>query len=460
MTTDIAVSTVIGTILTLGLVVAALATYQLSVVPQQIEEAEARQMKTVARGMSELTTDVREAAREPSAAGTASPVPLSREGSVLGAEEQNTGSLTFEPGGRFARVGAPTLDIVTRNGDPVLAGGATWRTVEDGDRIEGILTLLGFQLRADDPDPADGERVGVVAGDAEGSYAGDLFLTANVTDTDLSLSVETREPPSPGTSVYDDHVLSLPVDHWDGDHHVDAMADVYGFASLLEEAADPATLTFQDEGLEASYRIAYERQAARGVTTVVGDGRTLDDVNRTYRTGVLVYEAQNRYYPQQSLRVEHGGLVRSQAEGSAFAIEPPFRAAAGGGVVELGLEVPSLRGPPNTVSGTGIATVHTLGEDPQTYAATAGQINLTFGSGDPQLWAEFLDRELTEAGLTSTDCPPTSPDSACQFEVTTSSSSTRVVIHGPHATDTDPKDPVRDVHLDVERAAIETELQR
>lgn len=461
MTEDRAVSTVVGTIIMIGLLVAALATYQLNVVPGQTEEAEARQMQTVGRGMSELTTDLLSVSRSASHAPLSSTVSLSREGTVLGAEERSTGSLSFEPASHVARLTTPNLQIVTRAGEPALAtGDAAWHPIDDGDRIDDVATLLGFHVRIDDPSPADGDRVGIVGGDVEGLYAGELGVKANVTDTDLALIVETQEPPSPGTTVFEDHVLSLPLDHWDGDHHVDVTSDLYGFASLVGGASKPASLTFQDEGLDASYRVVYERQVASDVTTIVGDGSVVEDANRTYTTGALLYEAQNSYYPQQSLRIEHGALVRSQVDGAAFAIDPPLEADAGGGMVSLGLSVPSLRGPSNTVSGAPIATVRTVAEDHQRFGATAGEVNLTFGTDHPGLWGDFLERELTEAGLTSTGCPPASSDSACQFEITTSSGSARLEVHGPHATDADPQDPERDIFLHVDQGTIETEIQR
>jgi hypothetical protein len=86
-------------------------------------------------------------------------------------------------------------------------------------------------------------------------------------------------------------------------------------------------------------------------------------------------------------------------------------------------------------------------------------VNLSWDTDHPAPWTRFLEDELTEAGLTSSSCPPQDPSSPCQFEVTETATGVELTVHGPHALDGDPSDPdERDVALDIQHGTIETEV--
>jgi hypothetical protein len=461
--TDRAVSTVVGSVLVLAVAVSALAIYQNTVVPQQKETLEAQRMDAAAGDMAALDRDLLDGLEGVASAPHTSPVRLGVETPAHVPESRSTQTLRFDPGltgEDDAEITSPNLRIVTREGEPLLSGsGGDWKVVQGGETIEDITGVIGLRLKITDGSPADGDRLRVVASDADGDFAGDLTVRTDVNNPDLGLVLRTREPPSPGSVLFDNHLLGINQQHWDGRYWIDALLDLYWFDTLLEDAEKPATLTFVDEGLSAEYKVSYEKQAASGLSTTVGAGQEIDDYQRTFTSGSLEYDAVNEFYPDQTQTIEHGALVRSQGEGAAMLVEPPLTAEAGGGVVELGLSVPALEGESDAVSGKGVGTVRSQTTDRGTFGATAGQVNLSWDTDHPAPWSRFLEDELTEAGLTSSSCPPQDPSSPCQFEVTETATGVELTVHGPHALDGDPSDPdERDVALDVQHGTIETEV--
>jgi hypothetical protein len=319
--------------------------------------------------------------------------------------------------------------------------------------------VIGLRIKITDGSPADGGVLEITATDASGDYAGEMQVVAQVTQPDLDMIVQVQEPPSPGNVIFHNHIISIHQNRWDSNYWIDAMLDLYWFDLQLEQATKPAKLTFKDQGLAAEYRVSYEKRVSSGLTTVVGAGETIENYGRCLKSGSIEFETQNQHYPDQSLTIENGALARSQIDGSAFVVEPPLTAKAGGGFVKLGLDVPSLTGESDTVSGTDVATVRTNAKTTQSFTGTAGELDLTFPTDHPGLWATWLEDEVLEAGLTSSSCPPALASSRCQFEVTTTSDAATLEVHGPTATDSDPSNPDRDISLETTLGEIATEVQ-
>lgn len=459
--TDDAVSTVVGTILVIALVVGAMTVYQLTVVPNQKERAESNHMGSLAGDMAALDADLLEQVQGTSSAPLSSPVRLGYENPIYAPETQGTSTLSHNPDELATTIASPSLLVVTRGGEPLLVAGDgdSWQPVQDGDTVENVTRLIGFRVKLTDADPADDDRLRITVNDASGDYAGDLQAIVDTDGSDLDLILQTQQPPSPGTVIFHNHLLSIDAARWDGGYWFDAEFNLYGFDRLVADADKPATLTFGDEGLDAEYKIAYEKETSGGIRTLVGAGEETEDYSQTYHTGTLRLDAQNEFYPDQHQTIEHGALVRSQADGATFLVDPPFSASAGGEVVKLGLDVPSLLGESDTVSEDEVATVRTRTTEREAFGVTVGELTLTWGTDHPAPWARFLEDELTDAGLTSQNCPPASPDSECQFEIQTTSSSVTLDVHGPHALDADPSDPERDIFLDARRGIIQTEVR-
>lgn len=460
MRSDLAVSTVVGALLVLAVIVAGVSLYQLTIVPTLAEEAEAHHADTIARDMADLDAAILTQLQSGSQSPRSTPVSLAREAPVLGPGPGESGSLSFNDRAGSTTISSPNLTVHTRDGEPLLgASGGEWQIVESGETIDEINGVIGLRIKITDASPSDDDRLRIEATDANGDYSGDLEVIVDINPPDLDLIVQTREPPAPGTVIFHNHIISIHRERWDSNFWVDAMLPLYWFNLVLADADKPSTLTFQDDGLDAEYKVSYRKQEAEGLTTVVGAGQPIPDYENTFGGGSIAYETQNEYYPDQTLTIDHGALLREQADGSAFVIDPPFQAKASAEVVQVDLDIAALQGEADTASGTGMATVTTRTSATSSFEAAMGELNITWTSSNPETWRLFLEDELGDAGLTSTNCPPTSPDSACQFEVTTTDDDVHLALHGPHAVDADPSQPEQDVFLHLRRADIDTEVR-
>lgn len=461
--TDRGVTTVIGTVIVVGIVVGAITLFQLTIVPNMAEEAEANHAQTTGRGMAEASADVLQQLRRTSEGPLSSTVPLARP-SQLFVPDGGSASLGFTPAsGNTTEIASPSFKIVEEDGQPVLSGadtGGQWRSVDGGETITQIDEMLGLRVKLTDPSPSDGDRLVIEATDAEGDYAGELRITTHINNPDLDLVVAVLEPPAPGQVVFHNHVISIHQQRWDSDFWLNALDELYGFDRMLADAEQPFTLSLREEGLTADFKAAYSQQTGTDLTTLEGAGRIVPDYERGFRSGDITHETQNEHYVDQTLRLENGALLREQTEGSAFVVDPPIHVEANAEAAKLSIDVPQLRGDGSEVSGDETGIVRTQTVERGTFEGTAGQLTLTLATESPDRWQAFLDDELSQAGLTSTGCPPTSPDSGCQYELSSTSETVRLTLHGPHASDTDPSDPERDLVLSLQHGRIATEVQR
>lgn len=460
---DTAVSTVLGAILVLALITGVLTLYQLTVVPDLQEEAEVRHMDTVGRDVGALTTDLLRELDGGSGGPLSSSVALSAETPAFVPTPAQTGTLSFQPNEQTLEIESPSLKVVERNGTPLVTVSgqqAAWNAIQDGETIDDVEEVVAMRLNISDGTPQDGDGVVLEAQDASGAFAGDLQASTTVGTDDTALILRTRAPPSPGTVIFHNHELNLPTSRWDDGYWIDPMDDLYSFDQLLEDATGPLDLVFRTGGLDAAYVLTYREQVTEDVSIVQGPGSILTSYHRTFETGTLTYEAENEFFVDQTYLVEHGALLREQTDGAVFLVDPPMSVQAGGGVVNLDLSTPSLTGISDTVSGTGEAIVRSQGTSEEMLSATAGELDLTWGTTSPDLWASWLEDEFTDAGLTNENCPPGSADSSCQFEITTTADTVTLDLHGPTATDADSSDPTRDIFLELQQGQISTEVQK
>lgn len=464
MRSDQAVSTVVGAILILGVLVGAITVFQLEVVPGLKEDAESEHASTAHRSMADLDTHLLRELSDVSHAPSSTSVPLQPDQPPFVPESSQTSTVSFSAETGETAISSPSLKVVQRNGSTLLSGGSgdetPWQNVQNGETISNISEVIGLRIKLTDADPDDGDSLTIEATDANGDYAGDIQVRADINQPDLDLIVQTREPPSPGTVIFHNHIISIHQERWDSDYWIDALLDLYWFELQLENAEKPIDLTFQTGGFDAEYKISYSERSSSGLSTVVGAGETIADYSRSFPTGTLSYDLQNEFYVDQTLDIEHGSLLVRQADGSAFMVDPPLSVEADSERAQINLDVLSLIGDSGQVSGSNLATVRTNTQTHQSLQAAAGELTFTWDTNAPERWQDWLEDELTDAGLTSSNCPPQSADSACQFETQTTSGSVELTVHGPHAQDGDPSNPERDLSLILERGAINTEVQK
>lgn len=457
---DRAVSVVVGAVLLLGIAVSALVLFRLAYVPQAGEQAEADHMREVTRALTGVDERLLATAGDADGALAATGVPTTPGYPSLVPSAGSGGTLAFRPDAGEVTVSSPDLLVHTRNGSAQLGpqDADAWTRVNTQRSLTDVMNVLGLWVNVTEPSPTDGDRLTVEVTNDAGAFAGEFRATTTV-DGQVDLAAETLRPPAPGERAFHNHLLSIDQARWDTDYTLDVLTPVYGMASLIDSAERPLTLTFEDAGLDHAYLATYEERVGAGMTRLVGAGEEIAPYERRFPSGSLAYTSANRYFVDQELVIEHGALVRIQSEGETFVIEPPLQVQTTDEHASVSLSVPTLEGSSVSVSG-GSVEVRTTPTSGQTIGASAGELNLTFSTLSPGLWADFLRDELEDAGLTSTNCPPTSSASSCQYELSTTASLVRLELHGPHATDADPSDPTRDLTLQQHRGQIDMEIQR
>lgn len=457
---DRAVSVVVGAILLLGIAVSTLVLFRLTYVPQAGEQAEADHLRDVARALTGVDERLLAAIEGGDGPPRSTAVPTTPDYPSLVPSAGSGGSLAFRPEAGEVAVSSPNLLMHTRNGSAQLGpqGAEAWTEVGAQSSLEDVMNVLGLWVKVTEPSPTDGDRLAVEVTDGAGAFAGEFRATTTV-DGQVDLAAETLRPPAPGERVFHNHLLSIELARWDADYTLDVLTPVYGMAYLIDSAERPLTLTFENAGLDHAYLATYEERVGVGMTRLVGAGEEIAPYDRRFPSGSLAYTSANQYFVDQELVIEHGALVRIQSEGGSFVIEPPLRVQATDEHASVSFSIPTLEGTSVSVSG-GPVEVRTTPTSGQTIGASAGELTLTFSTLSPGLWADFLRDELEDAGLTSTNCPPTSPASSCQYELSTTASLVRLELHGPHATDADPSDPTRDLTVQQHRGQIDMEIQR
>lgn len=458
---DAGVTVVIGAVLVVGAIVSGLVVFRLTVVPQMAERAEAEGIQDAGRAMKALNERILSNMDRSSSAPLPSTIPLQAQAPPLVPAPLGGGSLSFEPGESSTTLSSPVLRIQTVNGTTQLSGSGTggqWTTIPGSHTLTDVTAVHGLRIKITEPSPSDGDRVRITITDANGDYAGEFSAFFSTNPPDLDLLAETLDPS--GNNIFHNHLIEMHQTNWDSDYWINALDELYAFDQMLENAEKPLTLTFSEEGANAEFLIAYEEAAGDGLSVLQGAGKDVPGYAKQFASGPIVFQSENNWFLDQAYEIEQGAIILEQSDGAVFRVDPPFEAEASSSFVKLSHDVPMLDGEDAAVTGAKSAQVSTRTTSTTSIGAIAGQVNVTVTTDHPTLWAEFFEEELTDAGLTSTNCPPADPTSPCQFQVTTTSNTARVEIYGPTATDADPQNPTHDIALEQLRSGIEVQVER
>lgn len=442
-------SAVLGAMVLLGIALVGFATYQTSLAPSMEARSEADQMDTVADRLSEWAAGAG-LADPSSSVPTSASLPLGTSEPPM-ASSPAASTVSFDPGAEHVRLGARNLSMTQLNGSTVGDLQESWEPVE-GATVADIVQVETFRLRVAEVDSdRTGESIQVNVTDANGERVGDLRLSIEALGGDggqgYELVVTTRD--ADGTVLFDQPILISSTTH---DSHSDPISpfwvnllnEDYRFASVLAAAEPPYEIELAHDGLDADYSIAYTRSDAG--ETDGGSGRPVEAYRHERPTGRLTFDAHADHADDQTIAVEHGAVVRSQAEGAVFARSPAFDATTIGHQVHVSFIWPALTGAPDARSAHAPLSVH--GIPVETYAVRGEATNLTVNvtTDHPDLWqAHFVDR-LSSAGLT--------PDRG--FTTAQGDDWARVDVWGLLAPD--PGSDRRDVGVEVRSVATETRL--
>lgn len=458
---DAGVSVVVGAVLLIGAVVSGLVAYRLTVVPQMAEQAEADHLEAAGAAMTGLNERVLANLDDLSSARLPTSIPLQPRSPSVVSVPLGGGAVSFDPRQSSVTLSSPVLRIQTLNGTTQIGGaGASgqWQAISGSDTIPDVTAVHGLRINITEPDPAAGDRVRITITDANGNYAGEYSTLFQVNPPVLALLAETRDPSA--TSIFHNHLVEMRQASWDSNYFVNGLDPLYSFDQILESAEKPMTLTFSEEGANAAFIVAYEKAVGNGLSVLQGAGRDVPGYEKTLQTGPIRFTSQNNWFLDQTYTIEHGAVILEQSDGAVFRVDPPFEARASSSFVRVGYDVPMFSGEPVSIAGTESAQLFTRTESSTTVGAIAGRLNVSVQTSYPSLWAGFFEAELTDAGLTSQNCPPASPSSGCQFQVTTTADTARLEIYGPTATDADPLKPTHDIAIDHLRGRVPLEAQR
>lgn len=418
---DEAISVIVGAVMLLAILVAALIAFRLTYVPVAGERAEHEHMKEVSKAMGSLNAEILDGAQAESGALFPTGIPMTADYPPLVPGPPPGGTLEFVPEERNLTVQANELVMFTRNGQPL--AGDDWAPVtgsETRSNIEEAL-MLQVKLLISDPGamgPGDGFEVRIE--DAQGESAGRLEVRESASD---AVDLHVYDPQ--GARVYFERVYDDVTNDFQNEHRFDLLASTYGFQALVHQAPAPFSFTFEETGpLNIEYAIVY-REDAGGITRLTGHGDNMGPYEETYPTGTLSYATAYQFFVRQSFVLDHGGLITEQLDGSVFTVEPPLSVDATSQLATVHLLAPSVTGDAFSISGGDRAEVQTAPQGTQRFHASVDQLTLTFTTAFPDEWDGFLTETFQQAGLDGT-----------AYDVTTSTSRVQATLHGPQGAGT------------------------
>jgi hypothetical protein len=404
-----AVSVIIGALLLLGLVVAAMVTVRVSYQPQWDADAEADASRTVERQMLAIKA-ANDRLVENQAAGTPTTLPLS-----LGRERSSFFSTTggvantveFLATENPIRIQTDELLILQQNTTSFIGLDEQWQTIT-GSSVDDIQEVQSLRLRLQSVDSRnDGDAVVLTLRDQAGLQTGQLRVYVGTHPSGFNINIEVTD--ATGQELFDQGIGFFGQDpqtpFW-----VDVLHPDYRFDKLIAASDKPAELFLalanvgsgaNNRDLSAEFAITYREASETGEVVVGGGGLRILNFDQSYSGGSLTYFSKNSRFPDQEFSLDNGALVLSQPGGKVFRAPPNVNIVQVGQTTAISLNIPSLAG-----EGRAISASHTIGVQstplaPVTLIGLARDLNFTIGTDHPELWVPYLAEQLQDANLTA-----------------------------------------------------------
>ncbi len=447
-------SAVLGAMVLLGVGLIAFTTYQTTLAPDLEARSEAEQMATVSDELAAWVAKASLADTQGTASEASRRLPLDAGQPLFGGPPSSS-TLTFKPDRGSVQLAARNLSVSHLNGTAVGGAEETWRPV-DGSSLEEIAEVEALRLRIDEIDSSrTGESVTVNLSDDAGDHVGDLQVS--LVDPGggngagggqgFELVVTTRN--AEGTVLYDQPILISSTTH---DSHSDPISpfwvnllnEDYRFDRVLASAQAPYEITLDRDGLDADYTIEYRRSGSAERDS--SGALLLQDYRRSFSQGHLAFEARADQATDQELVIEHGALVRSQADGAVFAKSPVFTATTVAHTVHVSFTWPSLTGSPDARSTDASLGIHATPADGYAVQGEATNLTVNVSTASPEIWRNLFDERLEDAGVT--------PDRG--FTTASGSDWARVDVWG--RLDPEPSSDRYDVSVDLRSPTMDVRL--
>jgi hypothetical protein len=136
----------------------------------------------------------------------------------------------------------------------------------------------------------------------------------------------------------------------------------------------------------------------------------LTDISQAMSTkGDLRYTSTNLYYPDQSLVLESGAIIKDQDRSSVMIAPPDFLAEIDGGTIYLKMVFVSLTGAADSASGAMDVVVYTrlISREYNQYDWSAGAQDITVlvQTQHPNAWATYFQTTMRTAGFREAAVP-------------------------------------------------------
>lgn len=458
---DQGISSVLGTILVVGLLIISLVTIQTTFVPVWEETSEASRMGTVGQQMADISGLLGEMSTTSNVRAVSVALGSAERRTGMFAQPRTPHQVSFEPqpdgSTQDVTVYTPNLTVVTTGEEERVATGLNpeWRTVDPGEEVDGILRVDSLRLRLSEVGrDYRGDAVRLELRDDRGRFAGSFRFY--IGDHPSGYSLNTRVRQSDGTILVDQGVAAFQQKSF-SPYWVDVLTKEWLFDQVIASASPkPLTLHFEvidgsiggaAGSLSAEYAIAFREQTGGGEIIEAAGGETLAPFERTFSGGRISYEGLSNHFPDQAYLSEHGGIVLEQSQGTVFRAPPTLEVSQVSNRTQVTLQLSSLIGPSVSTSTTSTVQVNLRSTVPDQLVGLAPQWSTRVTTDHPDLWRSFLRQQLLDAGLSG---------QAGEFSIDAGPDYVNATIFGETS---DPSSSVRDVEISLRHVPIVVEVR-
>lgn len=457
---DQGISSVLGTILVVGLLIISLVTIQTTFVPVWEETSEAGRMGTVGQQMADLSGLLGEMSTTSNVRATSVALGSAERRTGMFAQPRTPHQVTFEPqpdgSTQDVTVFTPNLTVVTTGEEERAAGlNPEWQTVDPGEEVDGILRVSSLRLRLTEVGrDYVGDAVELEVRDAEDKFAG--LFRFYISDHPSGFSLNVRTTQRDGTVLVDQGIAAFQQKTF-SPYWVDVLENEWLFDQVLDGASPkPFTLRFTEDNvnnpphtgdLDSEYAISFREQTGGGEIIEAAGGETLAPFDRTFSGGQISYEGRSNHFPDQAYLSEHGGIVLEQSQGSVFRAPPTVDIRQVSNRTQVTLQLSSLIGPSVSTSTTSTVQVNLRSTVPDQIVGLAPQWSTRVTTDHPDLWRSFLRQQLLDAGLSG---------QAGEFSIDVGADHVNATIFGEES---DPSSSVRDVQVSLRHVPIVVEVR-
>ena len=218
---------------------------------------------------------------------------------------------------------------------------------------------------------------------------GNMTWSAAVSDyTSIVMKVRTsRSPVMKGNAtlwencpaVANGQVISDLSSAFDGHRYIQYRAELYTYEATMTPEL-------------YSVRINYSSADPEGGSPTVEES-----------SGIIRFNSNYFYYPNQEIVYEHGALIKWQPEGGFMLHPPPINITNESGVPTIEISMVDLTGAECSYSGATTISVENIYKDYDSFSNKFDNLTLNLTTAYPSIWGKWFNNELEESGLDAPD---------------------------------------------------------